>query len=90
MANNILEQLVLTKRYSDRISIKKSLFVKLKNPTSLLTICGFDSSDNKQIQYLCMRLFERNKIRIKDIESDSEFSAFKKAFITELNDLIEK
>jgi hypothetical protein len=90
LAEKIIEQLVLTKKYNDRIMIRQSLFVKLKSPSALLSICGFDSIENKQIQYLSMRLFERNKIRIKDIESDKEFSAYKKAFIYELNDLIGK
>ena len=89
-ANHIIEQLVLTKNINSKIKISKSLFVKIKNPSCLLAICGFDSSENKQIRYLVMKLFENNKIRIKDIDSSSDFLAYKKAFIHDINELIIK
>lgn len=87
-ANEIIEQLALTKKGSSRINISKSLFVKAKNPSCLLAICGFDSSENKQIHYLIMKLFEDNKIRIKDIETDHTYKAYKNALLCEINSLI--
>jgi len=87
-ANHIIEQLVLTKNSNSKIKISKYLFVKIKNPSCLLAICGFDSLENKQIEALAMKLFENNKIRIKDIDCNMDFLADKKAFIHEINELI--
>lgn len=88
-ANKVIEQLILTKKLHSRIKISKSLFVKVKNASCLLAICGFDSVENKQLNYLVMKLFENNKIRIIDIETNSNYQANKNAFLHELNELIE-
>jgi hypothetical protein len=90
LANKIIEQLVLAKRMNSKIKINKSLFIQVKNPNSLLELCGFDCSENIQVQFLCMKLFSNNKIKIKDIDFDTEFLADKKAFLYQLNSLIIK
>lgn len=89
-AIEIIDQLALTKSTSSKIEVSKSLFVKVKNPSCLLTICGFDSSENKQIEFLMMKLFENNRIYIQGIEEDSSFRKYKKALQNELNDLIDR
>lgn len=89
-AKAILEELLLTKRKDKRITIPYGLFLELKNPVCLLTICGFDSSENKTISYLLMELFRNNRINISNIDSDPEFSSIKNEFLNDINDLIIK
>jgi len=87
-ANQILEKLILTKNLNTKISISKGLFVKVKNPSCLLAICGFDSKENIHIHHSLMKLFERNKINLTQIESNSNFSNYKNAFLHDIKKLI--
>ena len=60
-------------RPNEKMLIGINLFVKMKNPNSLLAICGFDNSIGVNPRATFLNLFENNKIINPGIRSDSEF-----------------
>jgi hypothetical protein len=90
-SKEILERLLISKRKNQRINIPISLFLKLKNASSLLAISGFDSMDKNTLQYFFMNVFAKEITEIDYVAANEEQKQiFKKNYIDIISGLVIK
>ena len=77
------------KSKNNRINIPISLFLQLKDASSLLAISGFDSNDDNTLQYFFMKIFGKDIPYLKFNSMSEESKAnLSKGLINILNNLI--
>ncbi|MDY0144144.1 MAG: hypothetical protein RBR97_19865 [Bacteroidales bacterium] len=85
-AQAILEELLCSKRKNKRIKVPISLFIKLKDASSLLAICGFDSEENNTLQYFYMKIFAKEYEKYETFSNENSV-IYKNSYTKIINEL---